>query len=180
MNRLRQLLLVALALALTACTGVPEGVTPVQDFRLQPYLGRWYEIARLDHSFERGLTRVSADYSLNEDGSVRVINRGYSADRGEWQQVEGRAVFAGDETSGHLKVSFFGPFYASYVIVELDPQYRYALVSGYNREYLWILSRSPQLAPDIRDRLVRRAAELGFPTGQLIFVEQSGAAAGDV
>ncbi|WP_250460460.1 lipocalin family protein [Microbulbifer litoralis] len=180
MKRLRPLILAAFALTLASCTGVPEGVTPVQDFRLQPYLGRWYEIARLDHSFERGLTRVTADYSLNPDGSVRVINRGYDAREGEWQQAEGRAVFAGDENSGHLKVSFFGPFYASYVIIELDSDYRYALVSGYNREYLWILSRSPQLAPETRERLVRRAAELGFPTGQLIFVEQSGAAAGDL
>lgn len=170
--------LLALVLCVGGCTGVPENVQPVDNFQLDRYLGRWYEIARLDHSFERGLTEVTADYSLNDDGSVRVLNRGFSALEGEWREAEGRARFAGPENIGQLEVSFFGPFYASYVIVALDQDYRHALVSGYNKSYLWILSREPQMPRAALERLIRRAAELGYPTDELIFVEHGGGAAG--
>ncbi|MGO3799471.1 MAG: lipocalin family protein, partial [Vibrio casei] len=109
------------ALLLTGCLGMPKSVTPIQEFDVNQYLGTWYEIARLDHSFERGLTQVTADYSLKEDGGVKVINRGYSAAEGEWQQAEGKAYFVNEPNEGYLKVSFFGPFYGSYVIFYLDP-----------------------------------------------------------
>merc|ERR1711916_46831 len=107
-------------LLLAGCLGYPKTVEPVQGFELQRYLGQWYEIARLDHSFERGLQGVTAQYSLREDGGVRVINRGYSEKKQQWQQAEGRAYFVRDEQQGYLKVSFFGPFYGSYVVYELD------------------------------------------------------------
>ena len=105
---------------LAGCLGLPDSVTPVKDFEVQKYLGKWYEIARLDHSFERGLEQVTAEYSLREDGGIRVRNRGFSTEKDQWQEAEGKAYFVSDETEGYLKVSFFGPFYGSYVIFELD------------------------------------------------------------
>ena len=162
-----------LAMMLAGCTALPTGITPVESFQLQRYLGRWYEIARLDHSFERGLSQVSADYSLREDGGVRVINRGYSAQDKTWKQAEGRAYFVGATDRGHLKVSFFGPFFGTYAIVELDQAgYQYSLVSGPDCSYLWILARTPTLPPDVMQRLLAKAAVLGFDTGKLIVVDQ--------
>ncbi len=154
------------------CTGIPRGIEAVEGFVLERYLGRWYEIARLDHSFERGLSRVTADYSLGEAGRVTVVNRGFREDSGEWESVTGTARFAGSDRRGHLLVSFFPPFSASYVIIELDSEdYRHALVSGPNRDYLWILSREPTLDSATRHRLVARAEELGFPVDELLYIE---------
>jgi apolipoprotein D and lipocalin family protein len=94
----------------SACTGLPKGVTPVGDFELDRYVGDWYEIARLDHRFERDLQAVTAQYSLNDDGTVTVVNSGFSTEAGELKRVEGKAKFVGDPDTGHLKVSFFGPY----------------------------------------------------------------------
>lgn len=159
-----------LVVYLSGCTHAPKGIEPVTGFELDRYLGQWFEIARLDHSFERGLTRVTADYSLRDDGGVDVVNRGYDARKDKWKSAEGRAYFVEDPGTAHLKVSFFGPFYGAYVVFGLDPDYRYALVSGPDRDYLWILAREPDLDQATIDRLVTRAAELGFPTDELIFV----------
>ena len=165
-------LLIAWMLFLTACVGIPDNVKPVDGFILEKYLGKWYEIARLDHSFERGLSRVTANYSLREDGGVRVMNRGYSEKEGRWKEAEGKAYFVQRTDQGHLKVSFFGPFYGSYVVFELDHEnYRYALVSGPDKSYFWILARSPEMKRDLRDRLIAKAAARGFDTSKLIFVE---------
>ena len=165
-------LLIAWMLFLTACVGIPDNVKPVDDFILERYLGKWYEIARLDHSFERGLSRVTADYSLREDGGVRVLNRGYSEKEGRWKEAEGKAYFVQRTDQGHLKVSFFGPFYGSYVVFELDHEnYRYALVSGPDKSYFWILARSPEIEKNLRDTLIAKAAARGFDTSKLIFVE---------
>lgn len=170
MKTLAVLLLSVLAVG---CVRVPEGVMPVADFELDRYLGKWYEIARLDHSFERGLTQVSADYSMRDDGGVRVINRGYSAKEGKWKEVEGKAYFVEGTNKGFLKVSFFGPFYGSYVIFDLDHEgYQYSLVCGPNKSYLWILARTPDLDEETRNRLIAKAAQHGFQTDKLIFVEQ--------
>ena len=145
-------------LGLAGCTSVPEGVTPVTGFESERYLGTWYEIARFDHSFEDGLSRVTATYSKREDGGIRVLNKGYDAATGEWDEAEGKAYFVSDETTGHLKVSFFGPFYASYVIAELDKDnYQYSLVTGPDRSYLWILARQPTLSQDVLDELLSKA-----------------------
>ncbi|OPL11724.1 MAG: lipocalin [delta proteobacterium MLS_D] len=158
-------------LVLAGCVGIPEGITPVENFQLERYLGTWYEIARLDHSFERGMTSVTADYSLRADGSIRVINRGYAAEEKRWKEIEGTAKMVDHPDLGFLKVSFFGPFYGSYVIVELDrSEYSYALVCGPNRSYLWILARAPRLPNDITRHLVETAKNLGFQTGKLIYV----------
>jgi apolipoprotein D and lipocalin family protein len=153
------------------CTGLPQGVTPVSDFDVNRYLGAWYEIARLDHGFERGLESVTARYSLREDGGLRVVNRGFDTASGQWREAEGKAYFIGDTQTGRLKVSFFGPFYGSYSIIALDQSgYRYALVCGPDTSYLWILARHPDLDKSILDKLVSHAAALGFNTRQLIYV----------
>jgi len=164
-------ILILLVLFLTGCVGIPENVRPVDDFRLEKYLGKWYEIARLDHSFERGLNRVTAEYSLRDDGGVRVLNRGYSEKEKTWKGAEGKAYFVERPDQGYLKVSFFGPFYGSYIVFELDHQnYQYSLVSGPNKSYFWILARSPGIREDLRNILIQKAATLGFDTRKLIFV----------
>ena len=168
---MRTLILLVLTLLATACTGIPPGHQVVKPFQLDRYLGTWYEIARLDHSFERGLTRVSADYSLRPDGGVRVLNRGFNAAKNRWQEAVGRAYFVLGPDTGYLKVSFFGPFYGAYIVTDLDPDYRHVLVSGPNHDYLWILARTPHLEATVRDRLVARAKALGFATDELIWVE---------
>jgi apolipoprotein D and lipocalin family protein len=162
-----------LLLLLFGCTGIPENVRSVDNFALESYLGKWYEIARLDHSFERGLTRVTADYSMRDDGGVMVLNRGYSEKEKTWKQAEGKAYFVQDPDRGYLKVSFFGPFYGSYVVFDLDHEhYRYALVCGPDKSYLWILARDPEIERDLKDTLVAKAAALGFNISRLIFVDQ--------
>jgi apolipoprotein D and lipocalin family protein len=159
---------------LTGCVSAPQGVTPVEPFDLERYLGRWYEIARLDHSFERGLSEVRAEYTQNEDGSVRVINRGFNKDENAWKEAEGKARFVHSSTQGFLKVSFFGPFYASYVIFALDrEQYNYAMISGPDTSYLWILARQPTLDEQVLAELIEKAQQAGFDTSALIFVEHT-------
>jgi apolipoprotein D and lipocalin family protein len=164
--------LAALAVMVSACTGAPDGVETVSGFDLDRYLGTWYEVARLDHRFERGLSNVTATYRLRDDGGVKVINRGYNDEEKEWDEAEGKAYFVGDEDVGQLKVSFFGPFYGGYNIIELDKDgYQYSMVAGPDRSYLWILSRTHDLDESILNRLVATARELGFATDELIFVE---------
>ena len=161
-----------LFVGLSGCTGTPDNVEPVEGFELPRYLGEWYEIARFDHSFEEGLTEVTATYSMRDDGGVKVINRGYSKEEGTWDEAEGKAYFVESETTGHLKVSFFGPFYASYVIIELDKKgYQYALITGPDKDYLWILARSPSISDEVRARLLEKAEVAGYDVSKLIWVE---------
>ncbi len=156
---------------LSGCTGMPDGVEAVEGFELQRYLGKWYEIARLDHSFERGLIAVTAEYSLRADGGVRVLNSGYDPGSDERVTAEGKAYFIDNPKLGRLKVSFFGPFYASYNIIALDHRnYAYAMVTGPDFDYLWILARTPQLDSRVLENLLTRAKLLGFATDELIFV----------
>jgi len=166
--------LIAGLVGLTGCTGLPEDIKPVTGFESDRYLGTWYEIARLDHSFERGLTNVRAEYSRNDDGSIKVINRGFNAEEEQWEQADGLAVFVEDKNTGHLKVSFFGPFYASYVVFELDKEaYSYAYVTGYDRDYLWFLSRTPKVSEEAIEAFRDRARAEGFDLEELIIVDQS-------
>lgn len=158
-------------LMLSACVSTPQGTQPVRDFDVHRYLGKWYEIARLDHSFERGLESVTAEYSMREDGGVRVVNRGYSPKDGQWREAEGRAYFVQSPDIGHLKVSFFGPFYGAYVVFELDREnYNYSFVCGPDRSYLWLLARTPQVSDAVIERFKLRAAELGFDLSKLHMV----------
>lgn len=161
-----------LALGLAGCVKLPDNVEPVTGFEPNRYLGTWYEIARLDHSFEEGLSRVTAEYSLREDGGIKVLNKGYSKEKGEWNEAEGKAYFVEDEQTGYLKVSFFGPFYGAYGIFGLDKEnYQYSWVSGPNTDYLWLLAREPQVAEEDKQAFLERAAALGFDTDELIWVE---------
>lgn len=143
---------------------------PITGFDLDQYLGKWYEIARLDHRFERDMQQVTAEYSLRDDGKVKVTNRGYKKDN--WKTAVGKAKFAQDENIGYLKVSFFGPFYGSYIIFELPDDYSYAFISGDNTKYLWFLSRTPTVSDELKNKFLNTAMELGFITDDLIFVEQ--------
>lgn len=166
--------LLSITLLLASCTGIPDNIKPVESFEVKRYLGTWYEIARLDHRFERGLNQVTAEYSLRDDGGVKVINRGYSEEDKAWENAEGKAYFVDKADIGYLKVSFFGPFYGSYVVFELDKtNYNYALISGPNKDYFWILARQPQLEPELLQRLIAQAKSLGFATDKLIMVDHS-------
>lgn len=160
-----------LAGCLTACVSAPHGVEPVAPFERARYMGKWYEIARLDHWFERGLQQVTAEYSLRDDGGVKVINKGYDPEKGEWERADGKAYFVDSPDKGYLNVSFFGPFYGAYVIFEVGDDYEYAFVSGPNRNYLWLLARQPEVSPALYQRFIERARELGFDTTELIRVE---------
>ena len=162
------------ALFFLGCTGVPDGLRPVTDFEPQRYLGKWYEIARLDHRFERNLSNVSAFYYKKNDGAIGVVNRGYNEKTGQWEEIEGTAYFTQNESVGSLKVSFFGPFYGGYHIIFLDRKsYQYAIVVGPRRSFLWILSRQREMDQKILDELVAKAQQLGFDTGELIYVDQN-------
>lgn len=172
MNYRSAVLFMGLGLIFLGCTGVPKGLEPVSEFDGSRYLGKWYEIARMDHSFERNLSNVTAEYTRAENDVIKVLNRGFNEKTGEWKQIEGKAHFLGDETVGSLKVSFFGPIYGGYHVIDLDREgYRYAMVTGPSRSYLWILSRKSSLDEETYSRLVARAAEMGFDTASLIKVK---------
>lgn len=155
---------------LVSCTGLPDNVEPVSQFDTEQYLGTWYEIARLDHSFERNLERVTATYGLNGDGSISVLNKGFNTEKGEWRQAEGVAKPMGSSDIAHLKVSFFGPFYGTYAVFELADDYSHAFVSGYNTDYLWLLAREPDVSAEVRQRFINESQALGFDTSKLIWV----------
>ncbi|MDP1934711.1 MAG: lipocalin family protein, partial [Nitrosomonas sp.] len=126
---MRLLLGIFLAVCISGCVSIPQNIAPVDGFELNKYLGKWYEIARLDHSFERGLDNVTAEYFLRDDGGVKVINKGFSMVENKWRTAEGKAYFVRDPQEGYLKVSFFGPFYGAYIVFELDKEnYQYTFV----------------------------------------------------
>lgn len=165
---------VAVAFLVVACSSPtpPPGTTVVNNFDAKRYLGKWYEIARLDHSFERGLEQVTATYSTMDDGGLRVINRGFNPDRQVWQQSIGKAYFTGSPSTASLKVSFFGPFYGGYNVIALDNDYQHALVCGPDKDYLWILSRTPTISSDVKQQMLDTATRQGFPVEKLLWVKQ--------
>ncbi|WP_166268920.1 lipocalin family protein [Marinobacter caseinilyticus] len=170
---------VIVVLLLTSCVRVPDGVQPVRGFEAEKYLGKWYEIARLDHSFEAGLSQVTAEYSRRDDGGLRVINRGYSEEDQAWSEAEGRAYFVDSSDVGYLKVSFFGPFYGAYVVFGLDQNgYEYAFVSGPDTSYLWLLARAPEVSETVMAEFLDRTRTLGFDTDALIYVDHKKQSAG--
>jgi len=172
-NLLRALLVPLLLALLTACTKVPEGVQPVDGFELQRFLGKWYEIARLDHGFERNLRNVTAEYVAADGEEIKVINRGYNEKKGEWTEDEAVAKVLDDPTIASLKVSFFGPFWGGYHVIALDKQnYRYAMVTGPSKTLLWILSRDKTLDDKVMGDLINQAGKAGYDTKRLIFVKQ--------
>ncbi|WP_213609987.1 lipocalin family protein [Pseudoalteromonas sp.] len=169
----KTVLFVTTVFLLSACTSAPEGITPIKNFDLEKYQGKWYEIARLDHSFERGMEQVTATYSINDDGTVKVLNKGFISKEQEWDQAEGLAKFVGNADIGHLKVSFFGPFYGAYIIFELDrPNYQYAFITSYSKDYLWFLSRTPTVNNELKQHFLNQVKALGFDTNEIIWVNQ--------
>ncbi|WP_134724899.1 lipocalin family protein [Paracoccus luteus] len=158
----------AIACSRAVMTRVPAGITPVTGFDVERYMGKWHEIARLDHRFERGMTDVSATYALNGDGTVRVVNRGLR--NGRPKSITGTARFLGDPATASLAVTFFPGFPGGYHVIALDPDYRWAVVCGPDRGYLWILARAPRLDQATWQRLVAIARDNGFDTEGLILV----------
>lgn len=159
--------------AFYSCKTIPERATAIQPFDKERYLGKWYEIARIDFKYERDLNNTTAKYSLNDNGSIKVDNQGYNTKKGEWNQAIGKAKFVGEENIAMLKVSFFGPFYSGYNVIAIDDEYKYALIAGESLKYLWILSRETNIPVEIKDKYLKIAEEIGYNTTDLIWVEHN-------
>ena len=155
------------------CSTIPDGVKAVTPFDKEKYWGKWYEIARMDFRFERNLNNTTANYSVNNDGSIKVVNRGFNYKTMKWKQAIGKAKFVGKPDVAMLKVSFFRPFYSGYNVIALDSEYKYALVAGKNLSYLWILSRETTIPEDVKQNYLAVAKKLGFNTSVLIWVEHN-------
>lgn len=151
--------------AAAGCAG-PE-IPAVEGFEPARYMGKWYEIARLPNWFEKGMTRVTAEYTLNSDGTIRVENRGIK--KGRESGVTGVARLKGDAGVGELEVSFFRPFYGDYRIIRLGPDYSYSVVMGSDRDYLWVLARSPEIPEEEFAGIMKFLRENGFATDELIY-----------
>lgn len=164
--------LVTAAILLKSCKTIPKGAVAVKPFDVNRYLGKWYEVARFDYRFEKNLINTTAEYSLKDNGNIKVVNRGYDFVKGKWKEAEGKAKFVGDKDEAKLKVSFFGPFYAGYNVIAIDPGYNYALVAGKNLNYLWILSREKTIPASIKESFLQKARALGYKTDQLNWVKQ--------
>lgn len=161
-------------LILKSCSeGIPAKATAIQNFDSEKYLGKWYEIARFDFKFEKNLNKVTATYSKNPDGTIKVDNKGYNYVTKEWKQSIGEAKFVNTENEARLKVSFFNPFWSGYNVIDLDENYQYALVAGKNLDYLWILSREKTIPEDIKNRFLEKAKSVGYDTSELIWIEQN-------
>lgn len=139
---------------------MPTGATVVKPFNKNKYLGKWYEIARLDFRYERNLNNTTAEYSLNNDGSIKVYNRGFNYKKNKWQSSTGKAKFRGPGNEAALKVSFFGPFYSGYNVIAIDDDYQNALVAGKNLDYLWILSRQKTIPKSIKKLYLKKLRPL--------------------
>lgn len=159
-------------LNLSSCKTIPQKAAAVKPFSLAKYLGKWYEIARLDFRFEKNLNNVTATYSLKEDGNIRVDNKGYDYVKDKWKQSIGKAKFVDQRDEAKLKVSFFGPFYAGYNVIAIDEAYKYALVAGKDLSYLWILSREKTIPQHIKNDYLAIAKEIGYNTENLVWVKQ--------
>ena len=156
---------------LISCSTIPKGITAVQQFDKMKYLGKWYEIARLDFKFERNLNNTTAEYSSNSNGTIKVLNKGYNTKTNEWKSATGKAKFVKDENVAMLKVSFFGPFYSGYNVIAIDKEYKYALVAGNSLKYLWILSRSPAIPDDVKKNYLELAKSVGYKIDELVWVK---------
>lgn len=158
---------------LQSCVGIPDGVTAVKNFNKKKYLGKWYEVARFDFRFERNLNNTTAQYSLNQDGSIKVLNQGYNYVKKEWDSAEGKAKFVGSENEARLKVSFFGPFYGGYNVVAIDEKYENALIYGNSTDYIWFLSRHKTMDEATKKRFLEKAQKDGYDVSKLIWVEHN-------
>ncbi len=166
----RILALTVLMFFVGSCVEAPKGVTAVKNFKVKKFMGTWYEIARLDHRFERGMNTVIANYSLDRDGVITIKNSGYMVRRGEWRYSEAKAFLVDEKNTGLLKVSYRWPFYAPYVIFKVETDYDYAFVCGRDRSFLWLLSRTEYVDRDVIKEFEAAAKKLGFDTSELIYV----------
>lgn len=167
------LILITMTISFFSCATIPKGVNAVTPFEKEKYLGKWYEIARFDFKFERGLNNTTAEYSLREDGKIKVLNKGYNYEEKTWQEAIGKAKFVGDDNVAMLKVSFFGPFYSGYNVIAMDDNYKYALISGANLNYLWILSREKTIPENIKKEYLKIAKGYGFNISNLLWIEHN-------
>lgn len=149
---------------------IPKGAEAVRNFNVSKYLGQWYEIARFDYRFEKHLKNVTATYSKNGDGTIRVQNRGFHIKENKWKESIGTADFIDRKDEARIKVSFFKPMWSSYNVIDLV-DYKYALVAGNSTDYLWILSREKTIPDYVKDRFLAKAESLNFKTENLIWVE---------
>ena len=160
------------ALMLYSCGAtIPKKAIAVSNFDKAKYLGKWYEIARLDYKWEKDLINVTAEYSLNENGTIKVDNKGYDFKKGEWKQSIGKAKFVNEDTKAMLKVSFFGPFYSGYNVMAIDKDYKYALVAGESLKYMWILSRENTIPESVKADFLVKAREIGYNISDLVWVK---------
>lgn len=158
-------------LGISSCSTMPEGARPITNLDTDRYIGKWYEIARFDFRYEKDMDNTTAHYSLNEDNSIKVVNRGYNYKKNKWSEAVGKAKIVDKPNVGRLKVSFFGPFYSPYNIIKLDPEYKYALVVGKNTNYIWFLSRTPDMPEEVKTDFVKEAEALGYDMSRLVWVE---------
>lgn len=156
---------------LFSCTTIPKGITAIHQFDKTKYLGKWYEIARLDFRFERNLKNTTAEYSINNNGTIKVFNKGYNTKTNKWKTATGKAKFVKDENLAMLKVSFFGPFYSGYNVIAIDKEYKYALITGKNLKYLWILSRDTTIPEEVKKNYLELAQSLGYKINDLVWVK---------
>ena len=158
---------------ISSCKTIPKGAVAVKPFDINKYLGKWYEIARLNFRFEKNLNNTTANYSLNNNGTIRVVNRGYNYKTNKWKESVGKAKFVLDPNEAKLKVSFFGPFYSGYNVLAIDDRYTYALIAGKDLDYLWLLSRETTMPQKIKDDYLSIANKLGYDTTKLVWVEHN-------
>lgn len=163
--------IIGLLLFNSCSVGIPKGATAVKNFNSDKYLGKWYEIARFDYKFERNMDNVTANYSQNPDGTIKVQNRGYNYVKKEWKESIGEARFVNDKSEARLKVSFFKPIWAGYNVIDIDDDYQHALVVGNSTKYIWILSRTKEIPESIKQRFLAKAQKLGYNTDDLIWVK---------
>lgn len=165
--------LAASVILLSSCskTKIPEGASAVKPFDVNRYTGKWYEIARLDFKYEKGLNNVTAEYSLNDDGTIKVVNRGFDVKKNEWEEAKAKAKFVDAQDEGRLKVSFFGPFYSGYNVIAIDPAYRYALVAGESLDNLWLLSRETSMPEEVKQDYLEKSKAVGYDTDKLVWVK---------
>lgn len=176
MKTIKRIVLLTLASTLfgfISCKSIPQGASVVQNFDAQQYVGTWYEIARIDFKQERNLNNTVAQYTLKDNGEIKVVNSGYNYVKQEWKKAEGNAKFRGDPTQGALKVSFFGPFYSGYNVFAVDRDYKYALVGGKNFDYLWILSREKTIPEVTKQEYLKIATQFGYDINDLIWIEHN-------
>ena len=170
-NLFKTFTLICMVLLFTACSSKNPPLQTVKKFDINRYLGTWYEIGRYEHFFEKNCKNVSANYSILDEQTIKVVNRCTNIVTNEKKEAIGRA-YAVDDTNSKLKVSFFRPFYGDYWVLILDENYKYAVVGTPNREYLWILARESKLDEKIKNEILQKLPNLGFDTSKLIWTIQ--------